>query len=271
MIRMALIADVHGNLPALEAVAADIAARGIARVVNLGDHVSGPLWPRETAEFLMRQPWVAIAGNHDRQVAFDDPVTHGPSDRYAFERLTPENMNWLSALPASITLDEAGMLLCHGIPADDREYLLETPEHGRLHLARSDEISTRLGRTEARIIACGHSHQPRLVHLPDGIAVVNPGSVGLPAYADDGPHPHVSETGSPHARYALLEFTGSGPRVTFAAIEYDHEGAAQRATANGRPDWALALRTGYACPSPSQQPVNAPQTGALAALPRPRR
>jgi len=55
MTSIALIADIHGNLPAIEAVAADIAARGISRVVNLGDHVSGPLWPRETIDFLMRQ------------------------------------------------------------------------------------------------------------------------------------------------------------------------------------------------------------------------
>jgi len=245
MIRMALIADVHGNLPALEAVAADIAAHGISRVVNLGDHVSGPLWPRETADFLMQKPWVGISGNHDRQVAFDDPADHGPSDRYAFERLTPANMKWLAALPTSAMLDDAGMLLCHGIPGDDREYLLETPEHGRLRLARPAEIAARVGATAAPLIGCGHSHSPRLVHLPGGAAIVNPGSVGLPAYADDGAHPHVSETGSPVARYAFVELTGSETRVTLMAVEYDWAGAAKQATANGRPEWAMALLTGY--------------------------
>ncbi|MBI3410976.1 MAG: metallophosphoesterase family protein [Planctomycetes bacterium] len=259
--RIAVIADVHGNLPALEAVAADMVARGISRVVNLGDHVSGPLWPRETADFLMHQPWTAIAGNHDRQLAFDDPAGHGRSDKYAYERLTPEHLRWLSALPASITLDdvslddasldEAGMLLCHGIPGDDLEYLLETPEHGRLRLARAGEIRARLGRVTARVVACGHSHNPRLVHLSDGIAIVNPGSVGLQAYTVDGAQPHVSETGSPLARYAILEFTDAlprvtDPRVTFVAVKYDHVRVAQQAASNGRPDWALALRTGYA-------------------------
>ena len=62
------------------------------------------------------------------------------------------------------------------------------------------EIVARLGGTGARVIACGHSHVPRLVHLPDGTAIVNPGSVGLPAYTDDGLPPHISETGSPLAR-----------------------------------------------------------------------
>jgi hypothetical protein len=74
---------------------------------------------------------------------------------------------------------------------------------------------------------------------------VNPGSVGLPAYVDDGAHPHVSETGSPLARYGLIELTGPEPRVTFAAVEYDCAGAAKQARANGRPEWAMALRTGY--------------------------
>ena len=245
MSTFALIADIHGNLPALEAVVTDIATRGVSRVVNLGDHVSGPLWPRETADFLMRQPWVAIAGNHDRQVAFDDPPPHGPTDRYAFGQMTARQMDWLKALPAGLTLDEHDLLLCHGTPGDDAEYLLETPEHGRLRLASRAEIAARLGNPAAPVIACGHSHIPRLVHLPDGTAIVNPGSVGLPAYTDDGPRPHVSETGSPQARYALLEFTGPKMVVTFAAIEYDHARAAHRAAANGRPDWAVALRTGY--------------------------
>ncbi|HET9269245.1 MAG TPA: hypothetical protein VFO31_13820 [Vicinamibacterales bacterium] len=56
----------------------------------------------------------------------------------------------------------------------------------------------------------------------------------------------VGETGSPLARYARLEFTGRKMAVTFAAVEYDHAGASRQAEANGRPDWAVALRTGYA-------------------------
>lgn len=246
MIQMALIADIHGNLPALEAVVDDIVARGISRVINLGDHLSGPLWPRETADFLMRQSWVSIAGNHDRQVAFDDPATHGISDRFTFERLTTQHLSWLSTLPSIMTLDDVGLFLCHGTPGDDRDYLLERPDHGQLRLASATEISARLVQLDARVIACGHSHQPRIVCLPNGTTIVNPGSIGLQAYADCGANPHVSETGAPLARYALLEFTHAQPRITFAAIEYDHHRAARQAAANDRPDWASALRTGYA-------------------------
>jgi hypothetical protein len=78
-----------------------------------------------------------------------------------------------------------------------------------------------------------------------GITVINPGSVGLQAYRADGPDPHVCETGSPLARYALLD---SSWRVTFLAVEYDHAAATRQASVNGRADWAFALRTGYAEP-----------------------
>ena len=66
--RIALVSDVHGNLLALEAVAADIKRRGADLVVNIGDSLSGPLRPLETAQFLMAQDWINLAGNHERQI-----------------------------------------------------------------------------------------------------------------------------------------------------------------------------------------------------------
>ena len=242
---LALIADIHGNLPALEAVLADIRARSIADAVNLGDHVSGPLWPRETAALLMQHEWPSIAGNHDRMVAHDDPSSHGPSDAYAFAQLTPLQRGWLAALPATREMRDGACLLCHGIPTDDRRYLLDTPEHGRLRLARPPEIARRLGDARAAVVACGHSHVPRVVQH-EGQLLVNPGSVGLPAYTHDGVHSHVSEVGSPLARYAVVEPGDGGPRIVFVALAYDAAAAATRAEANDRPDWAHALRTGYA-------------------------
>ena len=66
MTRYAILSDIHGNLPALEAVVADAEAQGCDIFVNLGDTLSGPLWPRETAEYLMARDWPTIAGNHER-------------------------------------------------------------------------------------------------------------------------------------------------------------------------------------------------------------
>ena len=248
---IAIISDIHGNLPALEAVIADITARGITRVVNLGDHVSGPLWPRETAALLMRYDWPSIAGNHDRMVVHDAVETLGPSDRFAREQLTPAQHAWLAAMPATDTLPAAaglplGMYLCHGIPTDDRIYLLETPENGRLRLAAPEQVAKRLGTITHPFVVCGHSHIARAGQSGSSL-IVNPGSVGLPAYTHKGTHAHVSETGSPLARYAIVDWATTGyPRLEFVALDYDIASAAARADANGRPDWVVALQTGYA-------------------------
>ena len=69
MTRIAVLSDIHGNLPALTAVLDDVARHAPDLVLNLGDHASGPLWPRETLELLRRQTWVQIAGNHDRTLS----------------------------------------------------------------------------------------------------------------------------------------------------------------------------------------------------------
>ena len=78
------------------------------------------------------------------------------------------------------------------------------------------------------------------------LLVVNPGSVGLQAYDDDHPHPHVVENGTPHARYAVVEKTAQGWRVDLRAVPYDHMAASKAAFGRGRPDWAYALATGWA-------------------------
>ncbi len=243
MTRWAVLADVHGNQPALEAVLADLRMHPIDLVLNLGDLASGPLWPAETLEILMNQAWLQISGNHDRQLTTTDPVGHGASDRYAFERLTPRHLAWLRALPA-VVRPRPDVLACHGTPTSDHVYLLETVAHGRIHLASENDIRSRLAGETAPLLLCAHTHVPRVVTLGDGGLVVNPGSVGLPAYSDDSPEPHVVETGSPHARYALLDNQDGAWRVTLRCLPYDHIAAARQAARQGRADWESALRTG---------------------------
>lgn len=185
--RIAFVSDIHGNLPALEAVVADMARRGVDRVVNLGDSLSGPLLPEETAQCLMAQDWLHLAGNHERQL-LDRPVERmNASDAHARARLSPRTLHWVATLAHTHRLD-ADVWLCHGSPRSDLEYLLETVTPEGLRLARAEEIAERRGHTPARLIACGHSHLPRALRAADGCLLLNPGSVGLPGYDDDHPH-----------------------------------------------------------------------------------
>jgi len=245
--KIAVIADIHGNLPALEAVLADLGGRGGADLlVNLGDCASGPLWPRETMDRLAVLDAVTVRGNHDRQVATLAPERMNASDRFTVEAISPAQRDRLGALPPDAMVAE-GILAMHASPDADTCYLLERIEDGELVRDRHDAIAGRLGDVgAARIVLTGHSHRPDMVCLEGGVAIVSPGSVGCPAYDDDAP-PHVSETGAPHARYAIVtpDPAGGVPSVLFVAVAYDHEGAARRAEASGRPDWAFALRTGF--------------------------
>src|ERR1700760_4553594 len=242
--RIAIIADIHGNLPALEAVLADIERRETDRTINLGDCVSGPLWPREVCDLLMHRADLTIRGNHDRWVSGPDPARMGASDGYVYSQINQDHRSWLGALPTSAEA-EHGILACHGTPADDNQYLVEDVYDGRLVRAHPGVIRERLGDVRARVVLCGHSHQQHLVQFPNGPLVLNPGSIGCPSYDDPGADPHVSEAGSPHARYAILTIDEQQIAAEMLAVAYDWTAAAARAEKNGRPEWAYGLRTGW--------------------------
>ena len=142
--RIALISDVHGNLAALEAVVADILRRGSDQIVNLGDCLSGPLLPLETAQYLMMEAWPTLAGNHERQVLAQGPGARGASDEYAYSQLTARELDWLRSLPPSTRLTPE-IFLCHGTPTSDAVYFLETVENGLVRLATPLELESRLG------------------------------------------------------------------------------------------------------------------------------
>jgi predicted phosphodiesterase len=202
-VRIAVLADIHGNMPALEAVLADVHQRGVDRTINLGDCVSGPLWPREVCNLLLASSSLVIRGNHDRWVSVPDPASMGPSYRYAYSNLGADHRHWLNALPTSADVGN-GMSACHGTPKNDNQYLIEEVSEGRLVRAPPSVIQERLGDVQARVVLCGHSHQSHIIRLPTGPLILNPGSVGCPAYNDPGADPHVSESGSPYARCAVL-------------------------------------------------------------------
>lgn len=236
--RLAVVSDIHGNLPALTAVAADIRSHGVDTVINLGDSLSGPLLPRETAQFLMAEDWLHLAGNHDRQILELGPNS-AESDRFAHSELGTGELAWLAALPPVREVG-AEVFACHGTPGSDVTCLLQEAERP----AAAAEVAARLGDIGAALILCGHSHVPRSVRCL-GRLIVNPGSVGQPAFADDHPYPHVVESGSPDARYALLEQRAGAWRASLVSVSYESEEMGSLAAARGRPDWASALRTGY--------------------------
>jgi putative phosphoesterase len=237
--RIAVVSDIHGNLKALEAVVRDIERRSVDAVINLGDSLSGPLMPKETAQFLMAQNWTHLAGNHERQIlALND--RSGAPDKFAHSRLSGTELQWIASLsPAMQFADD--VLICHGTPTSDYTGLLQTAERN----ASSAEIEARLDRANAALILCGHTHVARSVRAQSGSLIVNPGSVGHPAYADDYPYPHVVETGSPDARYAIVEKRDGVWSASLFSVSYDHFEMAALARARGFSDWESALLTGY--------------------------
>lgn len=248
--RLAVLADIHGNVLALDAVLDDLARRdGADRVVNLGDCVSGPLWPRETMARLEALGPLTVRGNHDRWVATLDPAAMSASDRFACDRLSADQRASLGAMPMTLAVAQ-GVVAFHARPGSDEENLIEdVAADGRMVRAGPGTVAARLGDRgglsdlhAARVLLCGHSHRPDLVLLEDGTLVLNPGSVGCPAF---NAGTYVSEAGTPHARYALLDLEdGAEAEVAFLAVRYDHEAAARQAEAAGQPAWADALRTG---------------------------
>lgn len=241
--RIAVMSDIHGNLWALDAVLADIARRDVTMTVNLGDILSGPLLPAETAARLMALDLPTIRGNHERQVLEHEPTRMGASDRWAHDRIAPSQRDWIAALPASMRLLD-DVLMVHGTPDSDLVYWMETVDPAGQRAAAHAEVEQRAGDVQASLILCGHTHVPRAVLLDDGRLVVNPGSVGLQAFAADLPYPHKAENRTPHARYAIVERSAGGWTVEQYAVAYDWDAAAQVAQRHGRPEWAFALRTG---------------------------
>ncbi|MEV6302093.1 metallophosphoesterase family protein [Actinoplanes sp. NPDC051861] len=242
--RIAVISDVHGNLPALEAVLAAIAAEGADLTVNLGDLLSGYVLPAATADLLIAAGLATVRGNHERQVLTYGPERIGMADRLTKQALTGAHLRWMASLP--MTLSPApGVLAFHGTPTDDVCHLLHTVTPQGVREATVAEVQQRLGDVSGySLLLCGHTHLPASLRLPSGALVVNPGSVGWPAYTDDEPYPHRVEAGSPHARYAVADDASGRWEVAQRRVAYDWERAAEPAERFGRADVAFALRTG---------------------------
>ena len=169
---LALLYDVHGNLPALEAVLDDCPAD---RFLLGGDHVGFGAWPRETAERLRQLDAEWIRGNVDRWLVDDSDVPDlmKPLIARSRELLGDELAQELAALPESTTRD--GTLYCHASPLSDMDGFYPEPH---------DSDVERLMGVEAERVVFGHTHLQFARTGPGGIELVNPGSVGIPLDGD---------------------------------------------------------------------------------------
>jgi len=244
MDRYAVLADIHGNIWALDAVMQDIHRRGIESIINLGDAFYGPLEPGATAEVLISSAFISVCGNQDRTLLEAQNAAISPTLAFVLKELPSNTLDWLAGLPANLVVDD--LFLCHGTPDADNVYLLEQMALMGNPLSPDAVIMEKIGTVTQQVILCGHSHLPRVVCVDQKFLIVNPGSVGLPAYNDELPVPHSMQTGSPYAHYAVITRLATGWQVEQVVLPYAWEKAARAAHNNGRQDWAAWLASGRA-------------------------
>jgi diadenosine tetraphosphatase ApaH/serine/threonine PP2A family protein phosphatase len=197
---LGVLYDMHGNLPALEAVLED--AGDLESWVLGGDYALFGAWPRETVERLRELDAHWIRGNGERwtaePAAAPEPVL--PAIDRCAELLGDALVTELAALPESHAGD--GVLFCHGSPVSDVESFFPEPAPDEERL---------IGDVSGGRLVFGHTHLPFARQGPGGVELVNPGSVGMPF------------DGDPRAAYAVIREDGS---VEHRRVVYDHQGSA---------------------------------------------
>ncbi len=236
--RYALLSDVHGNLPALEAVLEDVDARSdVDAVYHLGDLVGYGPWPNEVVAALRARGIPGVAGNYDSTTAsdyehcgcrYEDPHQEALShESYAWTRahVSAEAKRWLGGLPFRVDVRPLGghtsgprLVLVHGNPVLNTVYWTED---------RSDhfcaQMAAKLGVRPGDAVAFGHTHKP-WQRTVGGIHLVNTGSVGRP------------KDGDWRAGYALVAMRGDGVSVEHVRVPYDVERASAAIRASALPD-----------------------------------
>ena len=240
----AIISDIHGNSLALRAVLDDIKSRDIETIINLGDHFFGALEPEEVAKMLRENPMQSISGNTDREIlqSIDEGFYKAGMDGVRAD-LSTESITWLRALPKTLSIDSL-LFACHGTPESDDEYLLEqVTEHG-VFVYNDEYLVEKTRHIAERIILCGHSHVNRVIYLSNDKIILNPGSVGLPAYLGIGKYRFSMESNTPHAKYAIVKVAGDEVNIEQVLCTYDWYKASAAALKNGNEKWAKFLLYG---------------------------
>jgi putative phosphoesterase len=235
--RIAALYDIHGNLPALEAVLEEVRAAGADLIVIGGDVVPGP-FPRETLQCLQESelPVQCIKGNGEHDVlvrmAGRDPERVPPQFRavvrWVAQQLPPDQERFLASWPESLQLEVEGLgkvLFCHATPRSDSEIFTR--------LTAEDRLRPVFAGLEASLVVCGHTHM-QFDRTVGGLRVVNAGSVGMPF-------------GDPGADWLLL-----GPDVELRHTAYDRAAAAERIRATAYPQ-ASDFAASHVLQPPSEQ------------------
>jgi putative phosphoesterase len=210
--KVALVSDVHANLPALEAVLAHASEQGVDVVWNLGDMVGFGAYPEEVIQLLRAESVLATSGEYDRRVLrFQQKQEKWRRKRvrveyialrWARERLSKKSRKYLRFLSREerVTVKGHHILLTHGCPDSGKKLIdADTTEKELRRLAQE---------AEADIILCGHSHQPLARHADD-TWFVNPGAAG------------IGSGGDPRVSYAVLKISADGLEVHPFQVEYD--------------------------------------------------
>ena len=220
--RIALISDIHANLPALESVLHDIDSRGCDAIYHLGDLVGYGPWPNEVVALLAQRGISGVSGNYDSTVATDykhcgcryedarqEELSH-LSYEWTRKHVSHDTKRMLGELPFRLDVRLSGghlagptLILVHGTPTLNTVYWTED---------RPDSFCSKMaehaGARPGDVIAFGHTHLPWHREV-DGIHFVNAGSVGRP------------KDGDWRAGYVVLDLDGETPRLEFVRVEYD--------------------------------------------------
>ena len=247
--RYALISDIHANLPALNAVIADIDARkNIDAIYHLGDLTGYAPWPNEVVALLREREIPGIAGNYDSTVATDykhcgckadSPHEEELSHRsYEWTRahVTPETKTYLASLPFRIDIRPFGghvsgptITLIHGNQTLNTVYVTEDRPDSFL-----EKMARDVGSRSGDVICFGHTHKP-WQRVVGGVQFINTGSVGRP------------KDGDWRACYVLLSVEQAGTRVQFVRVPYEVDEAADAIRVSDLPgEFADVLKSGGA-------------------------
>lgn len=240
--RLAFLGDIHGNLPALESVLADIDKRSPDAVFLLGDLINRCPWTLDVLDLLRQREWLSVQGNHDLVLAQlntpdGSPLFNNrnrfPNIHWTWQQLRPQDLSYLRHLPHDLLIEIEGappLRLFHGLP--------DNPFAGIVPNADEGSVASQVAVYDEPILICGHTHQPmdRTITAPHSTAhipasqtgqqrILNPGSVGMPY------------NGDPRAHYLLLDLVRENGRLDwqprFQRLEFDFERVARTFHSSG--------------------------------------